>query len=113
MRDMLEEQVNKLDAQIKQAEGERGQIEFTEKSIRAFRKHAEYLMEHPAKLLTEADNLHERQELLSLFFEEVPTYQEILNGTPKLTTLFKLSEGFKMNETQLVTLPGIEPELPA
>ena len=70
-------------------------------------------MEHPAKLLTEADNLHERQELLSLFFQEVPTYQEILNGTPKLTPLFKLSEEFKVNKNHLVTLPGIEPGLPA
>ena len=113
MRDMLEEQANNLDAQIKQAEGERGQIEFTEKSIRAFRKHAEYLMEHPAELLTKADNLHERQELLSLFFEEVPTYKEILSGTPKLTALFKLSEEFKMNETQLVTLLGIAPRFRA
>ena len=113
MRDMLEDQANKLDAQIKQAENERGKIELTEKSIRAFRKHAEHLMEHPSKLLTEADNLRSRQQLMSLFFEETPTYEEILSGTPKLTCVFKLSEQFKVNKSQLVTLPGIEPGLPA
>lgn len=108
MRDMLEEQANKLDVQIKQAEAERGKIEITEKSIRAFRKHAEYLMEHPAELLMNADNLRSRQQLLSLFFEETPTYEEILNGTPKLTCLFRTSEQFKVNKSQLVTLQRIE-----
>ncbi len=109
IRDMLEEQVNNLDRQIKQAEGERGQIEFTEKSIRAFRKYAEYVMEHPADILTNADNLRSRQQLISLFFEETPTYQDMLNGTPKLTSLFKLSKEFTMDKSQLVTLRGIEP----
>ena len=102
MRHLLEEQVNNLDAQIKLAESERGQIEFTERSIRTFRKHAGYAMEHPSELLTNADNLRSRQQLLSLFFEETPTYQDVLNGTPKLTALFKLSEEFKLNKTHLV-----------
>lgn len=47
--------------------------------------------------------------LLGLFFEEIPTYADILNGTPKLTSLFKLSKEFKLDERQLVTLRGIEP----
>lgn len=109
VRRMVEEQIDTLDAQIKQAEGERGKIEVNEKSIRAFRHYAGEVMEHPSEILTGADNLYSRRALLSLFFEETPTYQEILNGTPKLQPLFRLSEQFKINKSDLVTLRGIEP----
>jgi hypothetical protein len=49
------------------------------------------------------DNLETRRALMSLFFVETPTYNEIVNGTPKLQPLFKLSEAFKANKSQLVT----------
>ncbi len=104
VRSLVEEQINDLDAQIKHAENERGRIEINEKSIRAFRQYAGYIMEHPGEILTKADDLHSRRALLSLFFEEVPTYTEILNGTAKLTSLFKLSEAFKQQKGQLVTI---------
>ena len=44
-----------------------------------------------------------------LVFEETPTYTEILNGTPKLTWIFKLSSEFATKESQLVAPRGIEP----
>ncbi len=109
VKDMLEGQIVALDAQIKKTESERNKIEINEMSIRAFRQYAGQLMEHPAKILTEADNLHARRSLMTLFFEEVPTYNEILNGTPKLQPLFRLSESYKVDKSQLVTLPGVEP----
>ncbi len=109
VRRMLEEQVHELDARIKEAESKRGQIEITERSIKGFISYARRIMEHPAEIIANADNLQSRRALLSLFFEEVPTYSEIVNGTPKLQPLFKLSEDFKRDKTQLVTLPGIEP----
>lgn len=110
-RRMLEEQINALDQQIQQAESTRGKIEITERSIRAFRHYAGHVMEHPSEILTEADNAYTRRALMSLFFEETPTYSDILNGTPKLQPLFRLSEDFKKDKTQLVTLRGIEPRL--
>ncbi len=113
VRKMLEEQMKNLDEQISVAEGERTQIELTERSIRAFRKYAEEIMEHPGEILTNASDLYTRRSLMSLFFDTVPTYEEILNGTPKLTALFKLSERYKVNKSQLVTLRGIEPRLTA
>lgn len=108
MRHMLETQVNTLDEEIKKAESTRGKIEITERSIRAFRHYAEQLMEHPSEILTNADNSYTRRALLTLFFEETPTYFDILNGTPKIQPLFRLSEQFKTNKTQLVTLQRIE-----
>jgi len=103
-RRILEGQIENLDKQINDAEEERGQIEITERSIRSFVRYAKYVMEHPSDILTGIDNLHSRRALLGLFFEEVPTYQEILNGTPKLQPLFRLSEQFRLNKTQCVSL---------
>lgn len=61
-------------------------------------------MEHPSQLLKNVGSRHQRRLLLQLFFEELPTYEEILNGTPKLQPLFRLSEEFKRDKAQLVTL---------
>ena len=66
-------------------------------------------MEHPSEILVSADDLRSRRALMSLFFEEPPTYEEILNGTPKMTWVFELSSEFRPAESQLVTPPGIEP----
>jgi hypothetical protein len=104
VRRMMESEIEKTERQIKQAEGTRGRIEMTEKSIRSFRHYAEHIMEHPSEILTKADNLFARRMLLTLFFEETPTYNEILNGTPKLASLFKLSGEFTTNKTQFVSL---------
>jgi hypothetical protein len=105
MRRHLEAQAEALETQIEKAEGERGRVELNERSIRGFRRYVEYVMEHPAEILTKADNLQARRALMSLFFEEMPTYHDILNGTAKLTSLFRLSEAFKVDKTQLVSPP--------
>ena len=47
--------------------------------------------------------------VFSLFFDELPTYSEIISGTPKLAFVFKLSDDFKKDKSSIVTPPGIEP----
>lgn len=108
VRDQLEKQIEQLEADTKRAEGERGRIEINERSIRGFRKYAEHVMEHPSEILTNADNMHTRRALMSLFFTEIPNYQEILNRTPKLQPLFRLSETFKNDKSQLVSPLSLE-----
>ena len=43
------------------------------------------------------------------FFEEAPTYAEIVNRTPKLSPIVRLSSKLEGNKTQVVTSRGIEP----
>jgi hypothetical protein len=45
-------------------------------------------------------------DLFSLVFEKMPTYEEIVNGTPKLSYAFKLSSTFTPDKNQLVTQGG-------
>ncbi len=113
MRRSLEAKATKLETQIEQAESERGRIEVSERSIRSFRREAQRVMEHPSEILTNADNLYIRRQLLGLFFDVIPTYQEIVNGTPKLACLFNLSSEYKRTNGQFVTPRGIEPRFTA
>ena len=112
IRRKLEEQIEALETKIKDAVATREEVEVNERSIKSFIKYARYTMEHPAEILTALDDWRARQAILELIFEVMPTYQEILNGTPKLTPVFALSEQYKVGKTQSVTLPGIEPGLP-
>ena len=66
------------------------------------------MMEHPAELLLNAENPMAQRALFGLVFEETPTYEEILNGTPKLTWIFKLSILYLGEKSQLVAHPGIK-----
>jgi len=45
-------------------------------------------VEHPTRLLEQVKNLREQVALYGLIFEGLPTYEEILNGTPQLTPTF-------------------------
>lgn len=112
-RKKLEEKIEELEILIKEAENERQEIEITEKDIKTFIRYAREIMERPYEILIDNDNLSIKRTLFGLVFEEIPTYQEILNGTPKLSYIFRLSKDFETDKSQLVTLPGIEPELPA
>jgi hypothetical protein len=43
------------------------------------------------------------EALFGLVFEKMPNYLEILNGTPKLSLVFRLSSDFTPDKSQLVT----------
>jgi hypothetical protein len=107
-RRLLEEQIANLDDQIRVAEGQRTDTEINEKSIKAFIRQAKQLMEHPVDLLKYAEELPARRALVSLFFVETPSYEEIVNRTAKLRPIFWLSEEFKREESQLVNPRGLQ-----
>ncbi len=86
----LEGDIQTLDEEIKTAEGKRNQSEATEHDFASYLKHAEYLLEHPGEILLKTRPKAEQQAIWSLVFEELPTYEEIKTGTPKLSLCFKL-----------------------
>ncbi len=110
-RKKIEERIDELEVQIKNAENQRNEIEITEKNVKSYIRYVKYVMEHLSEVLLDTGDLNVQTILFSLVFEQTPTYIEILNGTPKLSLSFKLSEDFKTNKTQLVTPQGIEPWL--
>jgi len=103
VREKLEQDYEELEEKIKHARKTRLKIEITETDIKSFRREAQAIMEHPSEILLEPMNISQRRELFSLVFERMPTYTEILNGTPKLTWVFNLSSEFTPTQNQLVS----------
>ncbi len=107
----LELEYEQLHTEMLQAQEERNLLDITEDQIHEFLQYAKYLMEHPTEMLEKPSNKQEQLALYSLFFDGLPTYEEILSGTPKLTLLFKVKNENSDDKSQSVTLRGIEPRL--
>ena len=105
---LLEQQIEELHARINQAEGRRKKIELKEKDVNLFLHHVQEVMEHPAEFLMERENMYEQRELFGLVFKEMPSYADILSGTPKLSLAFELSEDFKVSKVPLVSPLSLE-----
>ncbi len=109
LRTSLEKQIEELEERIKSANGESQKIDITENDITSFKSYGKYFMEHLPELLLNTYNPRQQQSLLSLVFEDFPTYTELVNGTPKLAWVFKLSSTSTSLESLRVTLRGVEP----
>lgn len=109
VRERLEQKVEQLENEIKNARKERDKIQITRDDIKLFMSEAKQIMEHPAEVLLNQGDFRVQRGLYGLVFEEMPTYENILNGTPKLSYVFELSSTFFVNESQLVASRGIEP----
>ena len=60
-------------------------------------------MEHLEDLLLNGPNPQKNAAMFGLLFDETPTYQELIDGTPKLACLFKLNEDFTTTKSLDVT----------
>ncbi len=108
-RKELDEQVERLETQIKEVEKQRLKLDISENDIKWFMGEAKKIMERPAKMLLDPKTTSSKEAMFSLVFEEIPTYHEIVNGTAKLHWIFKLSSEFETNKGQLVRPLGFEP----
>ena len=113
LRQMLEKEIEGLELKIKKAGKERLRIQINRADIKAFMMDAKQVMEHPAEMLLNPTNTDVQAKLFELVFERMPTYEEVLNGTPKLSYVFELSSNFKPDKNQWVTLRGVEPRFQA
>ncbi len=109
VRHELERKVEELEAEAKQAAGVRENVSIAADDIEHFLDYARRVVEHLEELAVHSEELPVRQATLSLMFEELPTYDEIRNGTPKLSLIFAFSRGATGPPGALVDLRGIEP----
>ena len=102
----------RLDQLLKVAQGHRDELEVNERDLDEFIWRGNWGMEHPQEFLLRAGNKQQRRAYFSLMFDELPTYQDVLDGTPKLSWIFRLdSEKLpeKGSEKSLVRRAGFEP----
>ncbi len=98
IREKLEQKINDLEKRIKSTKQERQRIELKEKDVKDFISYVKYLMEHPVEMLVDNKNPERQKAIWNLFFEKTPTYEEILNGTPKLSFILAVSEKTNTSE---------------
>lgn len=109
----LEKEIEELHLQIEKTREQRNKVEVEENDVHSFIRFVKKLMEHPEEYLIKQKNLTLLRAFYGLVFDQSPTYTEIINGTPKLSIPFKLYDEFQDKKSLSVTLPGIEPGLPA
>ncbi len=109
IRQELEQQMEKLDQRLRSAQTERNKLELTEKDLEDFITRVRRVMEHPARFLLYPGSTTQQQAYFSLMFEELPNYDEVVAGTPKLTWVFKLNPEDTEPESDSVRPLGFEP----
>ncbi len=109
IRATLEKQIEEIQKQITEAQEQRNKLEIKENDIHSFIKYAKNLMEHPEEMLLKQRNFTILRSLFGLVFDKLPTYTEIVSGTPKLSLPYKLSEDFKLDKDFTAGDRGIEP----
>ncbi|HEX3810307.1 MAG TPA: recombinase family protein [Rhizomicrobium sp.] len=108
MRKGLEDEVAAYEEQIREACAVRTHLEISEEDIARYLNDAETIIEHPRVLLRDPANPLEQKALYDLVFAQLPSYDEIVNRTPKFTVLFSLFSDSMDVESSLVRLSGFE-----
>ena len=105
----LELDIQNLDEQIQEMESSRNKSEATEHDFASYLKYANYILEHPGKILLKSRKKEDQIAIWSLVFTELPTYEEIVTGTLKLTLCFKLKDTIEGVFDSVVRDEGLEP----
>ena len=104
---------DRLSQLLKEAQGYRNSVELSQQDLEEFTWRVNWVMEHPQEFLLRASNKQQRQAYFSLMFADLPTYQNIIDGTPSLTWIFKLNEAYsqpqKTDKSEVVPRAGVEP----
>ena len=108
--DLENEYEHKL-KEIQDVQEERRSLELTESDLAEFLSIAKKTIEHPSEILVNVHSFEHQIAVNKLFFEELPTYTNIVNRTPKLTLFFKVLSSENSDKSLDVTLRGIEPRL--
>ena len=109
IRATLEKQIEEIQKKITNAQEQNDKLKVDKNDIHAFIKRVKYLMEHHEKMLIEQRNFTVLRALFGLVFDSLPTYMQIVNGTPNLSLVYKLSDEFKDTKSFVAGDEGIEP----
>lgn len=105
----FEDKLESVGIELALVKQERNDQEKKEVDIEEVVHYATYLMERPEVLLIDTDNSEQQRTLFRLVFDEMPNYDEIINGTARLSRTFGLKSQQSLSKSQLVTPPGVEP----
>ncbi len=107
---MLEEDIATLEGKKLEAEIILGRKDKEKLKIEVFINETEYYMEHLHELLLDKAKPHKSAAMFGLLFSTIPTYQDLVDGTPDLAPIFKLNDAYEESKEQFVTPWGFEPQ---
>jgi site-specific DNA recombinase len=105
----FEKELEQVELELTRAIYKRDHKENEEVDIQTLINYAKYYMEHFGELLLESDNPAQRGGMFGLIFDDLPTYEDLLCGTPRLAPLFMLNQQSEVAESQVVIRQGLEP----
>ncbi|WP_306046592.1 recombinase family protein [Nioella sp. MMSF_3534] len=98
----LENEVEEIEAAIEEARKAAPNSQINEADIDRFFQIAKMRMEHPEQAILNAVAKPEIERDWGFIFETPPSIEEIQNGTPQLTLLYRFNRDFPMDERQMV-----------
>ena len=91
VQEKLEAQVEEIECAIKSARKSRSETEITEGEIEAYFQRAKKLMEHPRQDVFSAPTKEKLEKVWGFIFRTRPRYRDLVDGTPDLTLIYRLS----------------------
>ncbi len=112
LKSLLEQQVEKLQSEKLTLTETRNTDERDQLDMEKLLRNTRYYMEHLPELLMGSTDPLVNASFFGLLFETRPTYTDLVNGTPNLSSIFKLNEDYIKSKSSLVTPRRIELRLP-
>ncbi len=106
---LMEADIDRLESEKANLMGIRERKDKEQINIKILINYTQYFMEHLKDLLFGSPNPFQNAAMFGLLFEDLPTYEELENGTPQLAPIFKLNEAYKTSKSQSVSPEGFEP----
>ena len=107
--EMMEKDIEELQQKKVKLIQTRDNKEDEQVKIETLIAYAEYFMEHLHDLLLGGTDKQKNAAIFGLVFDQIPTYNDLINGTPKLSPLFKLNDAFVSSKNNSVSPLGLEP----
>lgn len=92
---IVEDELVKIEKEIKSLENQKTTADEEIVNMEIVMDNVSYFLEHLEELLLGGSDLLKRAAYFGLLFDEAPTYNDLVFGTPKLAPYIKLNDDFK------------------
>lgn len=99
----MEAELERLELEIGKLQDQRNKKDDEETDIQTLINYCLYFMEHLKELLLEGVNPLKDAAMFGLVFDELPTYEDLANGTPRLAPVFVLNRDYESSKSLSVS----------
>jgi site-specific DNA recombinase len=104
---LFEQDVENLSEERAKLINRRNKERDNEVNVQIALNYVAYYMEHLHELLLDGEDKPKKARLFGLLFETPPTYFDLIDGTPNLSRIFKLNEGYGNDKSHMAHPEGL------